>query len=130
MHGVIPSLRFAELPEAVSFYVDKLGFEVLRDTADQGNVALAYGSARVMLEAAGEFYSPEYNAAIAERLGGRSADALYLEAPELDAFYERLRTAGVTIVDPLAERPWGQSEFTVADHVGNWLTFWAAAAGS
>jgi uncharacterized glyoxalase superfamily protein PhnB len=130
MHGVIPSLRFADLAEAASFYVDTLGFEVLRDTVDQGNVALGYGGARVMLETADDFYSEEYNAAIAERLGARSADALYLEAPDLDAYYERLRAAGVTIVDPLAERPWGQSEFTVADHVGNWLTFWAAARSS
>ena len=28
------------------------------------------------------------------------------------------------IVDPLADRPWGQAEFTVEDPTGNWLTFW------
>ena len=38
---------------------------------------------------------------------------------------ERVQAAGVRIVDPLAERPWGQSEFTVEDHAGNWLTFWS-----
>ena len=129
MYGVIPSLRFADLPEAMAFYVDTLGFDVLRDSADQGNVSLGFGAARLMLEIAGDFYSDEYNAAIAERLGGRSADALYLESSELEAYYERLRAAGVTIVDPLAERPWGQAEFTVADHVGNWLTFWAVTQG-
>ena len=28
------------------------------------------------------------------------------------------------VVDPLADRPWGQAEFTVADPDGHWLTFW------
>lgn len=42
----------------------------------------------------------------------------------LDEFYERLLGQGATVVDPLAERPWGQREFATADHLGNWLTFW------
>jgi uncharacterized glyoxalase superfamily protein PhnB len=42
--------------------------------------------------------------------------------------YEKLRAAGVQVVDPLSPRPWGQSEFTVADGDGNWLTFWAATS--
>jgi uncharacterized glyoxalase superfamily protein PhnB len=48
-----------------------------------------------------------------------------MEASDLAAFYSRLEAAaGVRIVDPLATRPWGQDEFTVEDHDGNWLTFW------
>ena len=50
--------------------------------------------------------------------------ALYIEASDLLAFHSRLEAAGARIVDPLAERPWGQQEFTVEDHEGNWLTFW------
>jgi uncharacterized glyoxalase superfamily protein PhnB len=30
----------------------------------------------------------------------------------------------MTVRHPLAERPWGQSEFTVEDNEGNWLAFW------
>jgi len=66
----------------------------------------------------------EYNAAIRERLGTPSSIALYMEASDLAGFYSRLEAAGVRIVDPLAARPWGQDEFTVEDHEGNWLTFW------
>jgi uncharacterized glyoxalase superfamily protein PhnB len=50
--------------------------------------------------------------------------ALYMEASDLGALYSRVKAAGVRIVDPLAERPWGQEEFTMEDHEGNWLTFW------
>jgi uncharacterized glyoxalase superfamily protein PhnB len=35
-----------------------------------------------------------------------------------------LPKAGATIIDPLADREWGQTEFTVEDPEGNWLTFW------
>jgi uncharacterized glyoxalase superfamily protein PhnB len=47
-----------------------------------------------------------------------------MEAADLAEFHSRLQAAGVRIVDPLAARPWGQEQFTVEDHDGNWLTFW------
>jgi uncharacterized glyoxalase superfamily protein PhnB len=53
-----------------------------------------------------------------------------MEASDLAAFYSRLKAAAVArIIDPLARRPWGQDEFTVEDHDGNWLTFWRKPAG-
>ena len=122
---MIPSIRTVDLQAAVNFYTDKLDFAVLRGTAEEGNVAVARGAERLMLEAAGDHYSPVYNEAIAARLGSPSPHSLYLEENELESYYEALQRAGVEIVDPLAERPWGQTEFTVADGDGNWLTFWS-----
>jgi len=127
---VIPSLRFADLDAACTFYTGTLGFEVVRGEPAEGNVAVTRGAARLMLEAAGDFYVPEYNDEIRARLAAPSPHSLYIEEPELDAYYERLRAAGVEIVDPLAERPWGQAEFTAADCAGNWLSFWAARTAS
>jgi uncharacterized glyoxalase superfamily protein PhnB len=78
-----------------------------------------------MIETAADFYGDQYNEAIRERLGTRSSIALYIEAEDLAAFHSRLKVSGaVRIIDPLAARPWGQEEFTVEDHEGNWLTFW------
>ena len=54
--------------------------------------------------------------------------ALYIEADDLAAFHARLKASGARIIDPLAERPWGQEEFTVEDDEGNWLTFWKKGA--
>ena len=51
-----------------------------------------------------------------------------MEASDLTAYYSRLEAAGARIVDPLATRPWGQEQFTVEDHEGNWLTFWQKTA--
>lgn len=123
---MIPSIRTEDVARAVGFYTDKLGFEVAR--ANEGNVALTFGDDRLMLEAAASFYSPEYNEAIRARLGSASPHSLYLEIAEIETYYEKLQAAGVEIVDPLQPRPWGQSEFTVADGDGNWLTFWTASS--
>ena len=78
-----------------------------------------------MIETAADHFGDEYNAAIRERLGTPSSIALYMEAPDLGEFHSRLQAAGALIVDPLAARTWGQEEFTVEDHAGNWLTFWS-----
>ncbi len=123
--GVIPSIRLNDLARALDFYTGPLGFEVVRGAAEEGNVALSFGEARFMLESAADFYGPGYNDAIRQRLlGYPSAIALYIEANDLDALYKRLIGAGVEAIDPLAERAWGQAEFTIADPEGNWLTFW------
>jgi uncharacterized glyoxalase superfamily protein PhnB len=125
--AVMPSLRFADLPGALQFYTQTLGFTHRRGSAEEGNIALDFGDASVMIEGAGTFYSDAYNAAIRERLGKGGPNALYMEAPDVEGLYAKAQAAGARIIDPLAERPWGQSEFTVEDPGGNWLTFWKAS---
>ena len=123
--GVIPSIRVRDMAEALAFYTEQLEFTL--DTGGEGttNSSLTRGDARLMIETAADHYGDEYNAAIRERLRTRSSIALYIEAENLDAFHSRLEASGAArIIDPLAERPWGQAEFTVEDHEGNWLTFW------
>ena len=111
---------------AIEFYTGVLGFTLDRGEPTGDNSSLHRGSARIMLEVPSDHFSDAYNQAIRERIGGVSATALYIEAPDLEALYGRVRAAGVTIADPLAYRPWKQQEFTIEDHVGNWLTFWSA----
>ena len=123
--GVIPSIRVHDMAEAVAFYVDRLEFTL--DSGGEGatNSSLTRGDGHVMIETAADFYGAQYNEAIKQRLGSRSSIALYIEAEDLAALYSKLEAAGdVRIIDPLAARPWGQEEFTVEDHEGNWLTFW------
>ncbi len=122
--GVIPSIRVRNMAEALAFYRGTLEFTLDRGGDSEINSSLTRGDAHVMVETVTDLYGDEYNAAIRERLGTPSSMALYMEASDLAEFYSRLEAAGAQIVDPLAERPWGQAEFTVEDHEGNWLTFW------
>jgi uncharacterized glyoxalase superfamily protein PhnB len=123
--GVIPSIRVREMAEALAFYVGRLEFTL--DSGGEGatNASLTRGDGHVMIETVADHYGDQYNAAIRDRLSTRSSIALYIEADDLVAFHSRLKVGGVVrIIDPLAARPWGQNEFTVEDHEGNWLTFW------
>ena len=122
--GVTPSIRVRDMAEALAFYRGTLEFTLDGGGDDATNSSLTRGDARIMVETAADHYGDEYNAAIRGRLGAPSSIALYMEASDLAAFHSRLEAAGARIVDPLAERPWGQEEFTVEDHEGNWLTFW------
>jgi uncharacterized glyoxalase superfamily protein PhnB len=124
--GVIPSIRVRDLAEALAFYLGPLEFSLTSGREEDNHVSITRGDARLMLESAADFYGDEYNAAIRERLGSTSGSALYIETSDLEGFQSRLQAAGARIVDPLAERPWGQAEFTVEDNEGNWLTFWQA----
>lgn len=127
-YNVIPSIRVRDVPRALEFYIGTLGFELVRGGPDEENSSLKRGDASVMIEASGSHYSEAYNAAIRGRLGGKSPNALYIEAEDLEALVRRVGAAGAAVVDPVAERPWGQTEFTVEDPEGNWLTFWKALA--
>jgi uncharacterized glyoxalase superfamily protein PhnB len=120
---VTPAIRVENMAEALDFYVRRLGFTADGD-AEQQHVSVVRGDARLMLETTADFYGDAYNAAIRERLGSVAPNALYVEAEDLDELHHSLQEAGASIVDPLADRPWGQAEFTVEDPAGNWLTFW------
>jgi len=122
--GVIPSIRVRDMAEALAFYRSTLGFTLDSGGDEATNSSLTREDAHVMIETAADHYGDEYNAAITERLGRPSCIALYMEASDLADFYSRLEGAGARIIDPLVRRPWGQDEFTVEDHEGNWLTFW------
>jgi len=128
--GVIPTIRVTEMAEALAFYLGPLEFTLDRGGGDEINSALSRGDARLMLETAADTYGDEYNAAIRQRIGSPSSISLYIEAADLESFHSRLLAAEARIIDPLADRPWGQAEFTVEDHDGNWLSFWKATAAA
>ena len=128
--GVTPSIRVRDMAEALAFYLGPLEFTLERGGESESNSALSRGEARVMLETAADHYGNEYNTAIRQRMSAPSSISLYIEASDLAGFQDRLRAAGAKIIDPLADRPWGQAEFTVEDRDGTWLSFWEAPAAA
>ncbi len=128
--GVIPTIRVRDMTEALAFYLGPLEFTLEKGGEGEVNSSVSRGGARLMLETQHELYGEEYNAAIRQRLGAPSSISLYIEAADLAGFHSRLQAAGARIIDPLAERPWGQAEFTVEDPEGNWLSFWEATGSA
>lgn len=125
-YNVIPSIRVADVAKSLDFYLGPLGFELVRGGPTEDNTSIRRGDASLMIESVAAFYSPQYNEAIRSRLGSKSPNSLYIEAEDLEDLHARLIAASAPILDPLAPRDWGQSEFTVEDPDGNWLTFWKA----
>jgi uncharacterized glyoxalase superfamily protein PhnB len=116
------------MAKALAFYLGPLEFKLKRGGDAESNCVVSRGDADLMLETAADHYGDEYNTAIRKRLGRPSSAAIYIESSDLAGFQARLKAAGARIIDPLAERPWGQSEFTVEDNEGNWLAFWQASS--
>jgi len=128
MSAAVPSIPVRDMAKALAFYLGPLEFTLKRGGDTESNCVVTRGDADLMLETAADHYGDEYNAAIRKRLGSPSSAAIYIESSDLAGFQARLKAAGARIIDPLAERPWGQSEFTVEDHEGNWLAFWQASS--
>ena len=129
-YGVIPAIRVSDMARSLAFYIDTLGFKLERGGPEEDNSAITLGDARLMVETPADWYSDAYNEAIRVRSEAPPSMALYIEAPELEALFERVQSAGVKVVDPLGDRSWGQAEFTIEDPDGTWLSFWRATGES
>ena len=117
--GVIPSIRVRDMRAALRCYRETMGFTVTRGRGGRGELFAGAGAMPTSC-----WRSPP---AIRQRLGARSPLVLSIEAPDLEALSPQVQASGLVVADPMATRPWGQSEeFTVEDSEGNWLTFWKA----
>ena len=117
--SLVPAIRVPNMAAGIEFYRDRLGFIVERGGPADGNVALSFGDARIMLDSVPtDYYAASYNEAIARRMGSAGPTALYIESPDVDVQYESLETGGIELVHAIADRPWGQREFMGADPHG------------
>ena len=130
MSTLTPHLFVEDIQRSIAFYRDVMDFEVTRaEPADNPTFAsLKRGDSGLMLSPYGESFDGWKMVRDArERRGTGGAISLYIECVEsLEAEYARAQAAGATIIDPLAARPWGQTEFTMADPDGFWWAVWSA----
>jgi lactoylglutathione lyase len=105
---VFPILSTGDLPRALGFYRDLLGFEVTYQFPDEGEpgyVALDLGRSHLGIGA-----DPDAD-------GQRCT--LWVYADDCDAAVEHLRGHGVRVVAEPADQPWGERMAEVADPDGN-----------
>ena len=111
---LFPILATGDLPRALGFYRDLLGFEVTYQfppDGEPGYVALDLGSSHLGIGA---------DPAVADdaRAGGRRF-TLWVYAEDCDAAVEHLRANGVRVLAEPADQPWGERMAEVADPDGN-----------
>ena len=117
--GLRLELFVSDVPKSLAFYRDVLGFEVERQ--EQDYVALRSGAARIALNRADglakqHFFNPE----LQQQRRGLGAE-IVLEVDDIAAHFERAKASGHPILSPLKKRPWGLTDYRVADPDGYYL---------
>jgi len=117
---VTPYLLYEDAQAAVDFLTEAFGFrEVDRTTGGAGGIHVEMetgsGGGRVYLGSPGTgFRGP---AAV-----GRTS-LVYVLVPDVDAHYERAKSAGATIVEELVDLPFGDRRYTCRDPQGHEWSF-------
>ena len=115
----------ADLDATVAFYVDVLGFVLVRDERATLHpyVSLHRGGALI-----GAAARPE----VVDRTQRRPPTGieLVLEVEDVDAERARVERAGWTVAEDLVDRPWGLRDFRVLDPDGHYLRITSRAQPS
>ncbi|XHS79661.1 VOC family protein [Burkholderiaceae bacterium UC74_6] len=130
--SMIPCLRYADAPAAITWLVRAFGFEVnLVVPNGHGGIAHAQlvhrdpvrGDAMVMLASAeplGEFGQLMVQPFACE---GRSTQCIYLVVDAVDAHHERAAASGADVVMPLVDQDYGGRGYSCRDIEGHLWSF-------
>lgn len=125
------TIHMAYLPHddpdaALSFYRDKLGFEVRNDVNYRGLRWITVGPAgqpgtSIVLHPPGADpgITDEERRVIAEMMAKGTYAAINLATKDLDGAFERLQAGDAEVVQEPTAQPWGIRDFAVRDPAGN-----------
>jgi len=107
LRQALPELPFDNVPAAVAYYREVLGFRINYEQHDLG--VMDRDAITVLLISRTEQHR------------GIGSFEVYVE--DADALYEELRTKGANVDGPPVSHPWGLRDFRVVDLEGNRITF-------
>jgi catechol 2,3-dioxygenase-like lactoylglutathione lyase family enzyme len=129
--GLAPLLQVYDMPAAVRFYRDVLGFEVVTTSPAFGEdrfhwALLRLGGAELMLNTAYERDSERPAQRDPARTAAHDDTGLYFSCPDIDAAYRELRAKAVDVQEPVVTG-YGMKQLYVRDPDGYALWFqWSA----
>lgn len=131
LRGLTPLIQVYDMPRAIRFYRDVLGFEVVAHSPQLGEdffhwVWLRLGEAELMLNTAYEDQRPPVPDA--RRVAAHRDTGLFFGCPDVDAAYEHLRARGLEVKPPKVA-PYGMKQLNVADPDGYALCFQCPVKG-
>ncbi|MBX7166421.1 MAG: glyoxalase/bleomycin resistance/dioxygenase family protein [Pirellulales bacterium] len=130
-HAPAPAMRLrlelfvADLDASAAFYADVLGFEQLEAQANYqpiraGSVEIGLGLRSGLSKT--HYFNPELQTS---RVG--LGTEIVLEVEDVRATFERVQKSGkARILAPLFNRPWGATDFRIADPDGYYLRITSA----
>lgn len=125
VRGVCVLLQVFDMPTAVRFYRDALGFEVVETSGNDGDDfdwgLLRLGAAELMLNT---LYERPSRPAVpdAKRIAAHRDTGLYFACADVDAFFEELCSRGLQVAKPRISH-YGMKQLYVRDPDGYELCF-------
>lgn len=121
-----------DVDEALAFYRDGLGLEVVSDVSNAGFrwVSLsvpAQGGLNLVLSAPGAGRSDEDAQALGELVAKGAMGGLVLTVPDLDSLFESLSASGAEVLQEPMKQPWGPRDCAFRDPSGNMVRINQAA---
>jgi len=107
--ALTPTLPVRDMPATLAWYRDALGCEIAWTWDDGSFAAIFHGETVEIFFARGD--RPV------------APPTCYVRVADADCLHALYRERGVTIVEPLASKPWGMREFAVRDPDGHVLRF-------
>lgn len=121
-----------DVDEALAFYRDGLGLEVVSDVSNVGFrwVSLsvpAQGGLNLVLSAPGAGRADEDAQALGELVAKGAMGGLVLTVPDLDSLFESLSASGAEVLQEPMKQPWGPRDCAFRDPSGNMVRINQAA---
>ena len=118
-----PALRVElfvrDVPVSAAFYVEVLGFEILRDDPS-GYLCLGRPGAVIALNRADHLPDGYPVKALANEPVGRGVEVV-VEVSDIEAAYEHALASGRPVASPLRAQSWGLTDFRVLDPDGYYI---------
>ena len=115
---LLPVLPVNDVDEAIEWYKETLGFsEDLRQPGPDGKTVAGQVSSH------GSQIMFNLNPPMAGNAGGGVFFWIRVDEIDIDAYYDELKSKGVTVTDEIKDQYWGDRSFTVNDLNGYILAF-------
>lgn len=118
IESVSPILSVDDLAGSLDFYLQTLGFDLAWSWGEPPDIAAVCRDG--------------VEITLTQRAGAKPSGAahVYLGVSGIEAYYGALVDAGVAIVVPLGDRPYGMRDFRIADPSGNELSIGQVISGT
>ena len=112
-----------DLDDALAFYTQRLGFEVLEDVPMGPDMrwltVKAPGDTHELLLAAVDHHIPPADRPVMREMVAKGNLAVFIQVDDLDKTFETLRAAGAEILQEPIDQPYGVRDAAVRDPSGN-----------
>jgi glyoxylase I family protein len=131
IHGMAPLIQVFDMPAALAFYHDILGFEVVQRAPASGEhidwVLLRQGEVELMLNTMYEADSRP-DSVDPVRVAAHADTTLYIGCPDVDGAYRELKRLGADASTPVVQ-PYGMKQCYVTDPDGYVVCFqWSVSS--